>query len=65
MSNETDETGSPAEPTTEMPPESRRHLAVWVTPKVIDTPIVSKTGKGGKLPEDQTSDTGGIYKLLS
>jgi len=46
MSNETDKTGGRVEPTGGMPTGSRSHLAVWVSPKVIDTPIVSKTGKG-------------------
>jgi len=65
MSNETDKTGSRAEPAVGTPTGSRSRLAVWVSPKVIDTPIASKTGKGSPFPENQPTDTGPVYKVNS
>ena len=65
MSDETDKTGGRVEPTGGTPTGSRSDLAVWVSPKVIDTPIVSKTAKGSPFPENQPTDTGPVYKVNS
>lgn len=51
--------------TAETPAGSGNQLAVWVSPQVVDTRIVSKTAKGGRFAENQANDTGGVYKAGS
>lgn len=62
MSAKIEHPGS-AEPTADVPAISRSHLATWVSPKVIDTQIRSKTAKeAGGVAEDQAGDLGMHYK---
>ena len=65
MSQETDKTGSRVEPTDRTQTGSHSRLAVWVSPKVIDTSVLSVTGKGSPFPENQPTDTGPVYKVGS